>query len=517
MAGHKEGGTIHVEKLNMVMTYPLHWTKRQMMENFIQNFYDAVGYERFADECTCSYENGNLILEAQSEFSWDLLTGFGVSTKRDGDTFYAGRFGEGFKIAALAAYRDFHYSVTMQSGNWRLEVTEVEDRIEDVLVSFLAYRIEEYDEACPEYGITRLLLGNADVGLVELFKQEKIHFYYQQNPLLGKPIYEEKQFSVYHAPEDSPTGRLFISLQDRAKLPIPVVFCNHSYVVEEDDRDRTFLPAHHVENAICMIIWMLPGEARYELLLAMRSRWSGRMRKKRNGSRSMEESVYRIMKTLVANLSYRTDLRNRFQEEYGDRLVCGCDQDVSVNNKHQAENWFAASEYAAVRKRVDRCFASLGIETLNQLCERNGGYIVSDAPNTLEQRCLSVLFECAQSLFEGLYCYDVFPDCKIIPDDYKGTYEGMAESYRTMEKVRNAYGLTVQRDIREIKIARGLFRKGGFTNVFPVFIHELLHQYGGDCSRQFRKALFIMNEILLDSEEVIREYILRWDQCWEDV
>lgn len=34
--------------LNIVMTYPVHWGKYNLFRDFIQNFYDSVGYENFA-------------------------------------------------------------------------------------------------------------------------------------------------------------------------------------------------------------------------------------------------------------------------------------------------------------------------------------------------------------------------------------------------------------------------------------------------------------------------------------
>lgn len=36
-------------RLNLVMTYPVLWRANTIMNNFIQNFYDAVGLDRFAD------------------------------------------------------------------------------------------------------------------------------------------------------------------------------------------------------------------------------------------------------------------------------------------------------------------------------------------------------------------------------------------------------------------------------------------------------------------------------------
>ena len=36
-----------LRKLNLVMTYPVHWSLYMVMSNFVQNFYDAIGKEDF--------------------------------------------------------------------------------------------------------------------------------------------------------------------------------------------------------------------------------------------------------------------------------------------------------------------------------------------------------------------------------------------------------------------------------------------------------------------------------------
>ncbi len=33
--------------LNIVMTYPVHWNKYEIMRDFLQNFYDSLGYQRW--------------------------------------------------------------------------------------------------------------------------------------------------------------------------------------------------------------------------------------------------------------------------------------------------------------------------------------------------------------------------------------------------------------------------------------------------------------------------------------
>ncbi len=39
---------METRKLNILMRYPINWSVYTVMNNFIQNFYDAVGPEKFA-------------------------------------------------------------------------------------------------------------------------------------------------------------------------------------------------------------------------------------------------------------------------------------------------------------------------------------------------------------------------------------------------------------------------------------------------------------------------------------
>lgn len=53
-----------------------------------------------------------------------------------------------------------------------------------------------------------------------------------------------------------------------------------------------------------------------------------------------------------------------------------------------------------------------------------------------------------------------------------------------------------------------------FRNAFPkamvVYMHELLHQFGGDASRQFRAAILAMDHRILEEAEKLEDYEREW-------
>lgn len=46
--------------LNIVTSYPVRWKKYQVIRDFVQNFYDSVGYNRWNKEFQYNYSNNTL-------------------------------------------------------------------------------------------------------------------------------------------------------------------------------------------------------------------------------------------------------------------------------------------------------------------------------------------------------------------------------------------------------------------------------------------------------------------------
>ena len=100
-----------IHRLSINMNYAVHWTADQMMRDFIQNFYDAAGEKNFHHQFQYHYSDGSLEMSSEGGFSKEWLLYFGASTKRNSHKTFAGKYGEGFKIAALVAIRDYGLGV----------------------------------------------------------------------------------------------------------------------------------------------------------------------------------------------------------------------------------------------------------------------------------------------------------------------------------------------------------------------------------------------------------------------
>ena len=180
--------------LNIVMTYPVRWTKYKVFRDFIQNFYDAVGYECWKDKFHFDYSKKSLRMWVEDVcFSYEWLLHIGASTKTANSRNNAGYFGEGFKIASLCAIRDYGWDIKMSSANWKLTVVCVEQKIDKSMVYMLAYDVKKKNEE------KKSCLTLSNVTAQEFFYFQKVlsAFYYPENPIIGQKIWEGKEGAVY--------------------------------------------------------------------------------------------------------------------------------------------------------------------------------------------------------------------------------------------------------------------------------------------------------------------------------
>lgn len=77
---------------------------------------------------------------------------------------------------------------------------------------------------------------------------------------------------------------------------------------------------------------------------------------------------------------------------------------------------------------------------------------------------------------------------------------------------RNVLGLKVLRFISQISIRRRLLSRNEFPYAVVTYMHELLHQFGGDASRQFHIAVLAMDRRMIEKANKLEEYHVKWMQ-----
>jgi len=180
--------------LNLVYDYPVRWSRYVVLRDFVQNFYDSIGWRDWSTAFNYAVADGFLTLTARNVgFSYEWLVHIGASTKReDGDT-YAGYFGEGFKMAALCAVRDYGWSVHIASRDWEIEVTQTDLQIEERVLKSLAYSLSERTDPVRADTVLRLSSFHDH----EVFESVRLGFFYPENPLFGEEIWRSENGAVY--------------------------------------------------------------------------------------------------------------------------------------------------------------------------------------------------------------------------------------------------------------------------------------------------------------------------------
>ncbi|MDO5392895.1 MAG: hypothetical protein Q4F24_17660 [Eubacteriales bacterium] len=496
---------MRIERLNLVMTYPVHWMKHEVMRDYIQNFFDAVGYERFLEDFSHTYDEERHILTMSAEkgFSMEWLLYIGASSKRGKRTGeQIGRYGEGFKIASLVAYRDFHYDIVMESKEWRIHVIQQEDIIDGKSVKVLSYEIE--DRVFGENSV--LILKNVEKEDYQTFLKAMNGFFYEGNPTFGKIIAKTDDYAIFSLSEGAfaKEGALFAGRLKRAELKVPLIVCNHRYRSVMDGRDREPYCKWEIEECLEDVLEELEPKAAYTVLCQSERYWN-KSRKKQRYSINWEKLIVILIERVMPDKT----LIVQFYQDYGEDLIADFEISGCGNRRRQALNWLHRSAEYQKRRLVISEFQELGIPGLNDLCRKCGGYELLRDADEREKRYLNILERIAGDVFDGYICYDSFPCCRIIKN--QPPHAGAAHSIASKRRMVNCLGLKVKSDIRCIHLKASLLQADSFSMAVSVYMHELLHQFGGDSSVSFRKAIKAMSLCMIQKSDVLMKYQMEWE------
>ncbi|MDD3140263.1 MAG: hypothetical protein PHX08_14975 [Lachnospiraceae bacterium] len=487
-------------KLNIIMSYPVQWSKHKVMRDFIQNFFDAIGPEEFNCKFQYTYKNNTLVMSSNHSFGKEWLFYMGASTKRNSERLYAGKFGEGFKIASLVAYRDFNLAITMESKDWILKVTEADGIIDGKQVSYLAYDFSErgYEDT------SILTLEGVNEELFDAFQYELHTFYYEGNPYFGRCIVKENEYAVYESviQNSKKKGILYAGFQQRKVFSSPVIICNNTYQVSQgDDRDRDDLRTGDATRCMVSVLENLNAKQAMEVLELFRNCWHGL-----EGIGGYDFFKRPVILTLISRMRCECAA---FSKKYKDILVAGCCRKDKSERTKIAITWYRNSKYYGKREVVLREFNQLNIDTIEELCKKEDGFQVSRLPCKKEQQYLDILESLATQIFSKLFVYEYFPQYSIIISE-NAPVKGLAQIRKTYRNMKNEMGVRVQYDISFISLRDYIFQKDKFEEAVSTYMHELLHQFGGDSSMRFRKMLLEMNSIILEETESFDQFRTEW-------
>lgn len=487
------------------MSYAVKWELYTVMNNFVQNFYDAVDCKNFMEHFDYKFDQGTIVLKSDVGFSKEWLYFMGASSKRAAERKYAGGFGEGFKIASLVAYRDFDLGIQMESRDWKLSVTEADDEIDGVGIKVLAYDIDDrnYEESAT------LTLTNAKVEHFEEIRRQIDHFYYEGNAKFGKVISQGNDYAIYESVRDPRErrnwGSIFINYQWRDCLDLPIVVCNHNFEVTGDDRDRTSISLYDSNCAIREVFGQIDADEALLLLEICRPRW-----KNTYGNDYRGRNWYGMLEILINKVVNNHRVKREFLDKYEHQIVTtGFSWWTHSFRKKMALEWFRQSDYHSKNSIVSDLFTKFGVHSIYELCEKNNGFDEDAEPNEVQKKYIKILEKVAKEYFDDLICYETLPECRILLNK-EAPILGKAFSKKEDARIGNNYGHVVKTRVSCIYLQSHILKQGMFSEALVVYLHELLHQFGGDSSRQFKEVLVQMSQIIVDNMIEINVYTQEW-------
>lgn len=504
--------------LNIVMSYPVHWSLYKIFRDFIQNFYDSVGYKDFSERFKFEYENKKLTMWIEDKtFNYEWLLHIGASTKTFDSDNNAGYFGEGFKIASLCAFRDYQIDVQMESENWKINVQKDEKYIDNQKVFMLSYELSEKENE----NLSRLTLSNIDESQFKLFKTTIDSFYYPENKILGEKIWEDSKCAVYtrshyNIPNEFPKtfdfdskGAVFCTYQMLGTNPFDLVVCLHNF--KKEDRERDALYSFDVIKIFTQIIEKVDSLAAMKILEKMQHFWSS------YPSKSIDiHTWYFVIQMLTEKIAKNEEVKKNFMKKYENLLCCRQVKTISERNKRvQARSWLKSQ--IKYYKLVNDAFLELNYKTLEEKCEEDGGFVLDDSVKTsVQKKCFEILENFIQEAYSDFFLINEFgfPERKVITN-MKSTFQGMASLVKCQPRI-NSEGLIIKNKITTIYLKEYIFKKELFNNALSTYIHEMCHIFGGDLSQKFSQALTFAIEVLISNNDLISKSINNWYKVFEE-
>jgi len=505
-------------KLNLMLSYPVKWTKWQVLRDLIQNFYDDASYKRFGKSFRYCYHEksgtrGTLTLSMKSAgFNYEWLVHIGATTKQRTRKKFAGFYGEGFKLAAMCALRDYAWTIKVRSRNWHLSVTTIDTTIDGKTLRQLAYRIEDDIEHSNQTIITIENFCKNDLPAVEAAMQ---NFFYPENPLLGELIWNGDGGSVYkrseiQKPDDLPIsfdcggdGVVFIAYQARGSFVAPVVVCNHNFKTR--DRDRKNIGKGTVQDVIIDLSYTMSSQAAMLLLNALRKFWYSYP-----DSRQDVESWYATIRKLIIRMSRDMDVVRQFREQNPHLVVSEQPtNNMMASRRSLALDWHRMHQPELIT--VQESFSLLGYKNIIDVCEDAGGFNVTREPLGDEVKALEILKNAAKDVLDD-FVYE-FPPCLVINNE-SSNHVGMAHLTANKEKKLNREGYRIRYSIQQIEIKKSLLEADSFMEAFATYCHELCHCFGGDVSKTFSSALTDVIALVIQKKSVLETYHEQWKRCF---
>jgi hypothetical protein len=299
-------------KLGLALDYPIEWDFKTVIRDFVQNFYDSIGYCNFAEKFEITYNKNTVMQTKGHSFNYQWLMYIGASTKTDKPSEYIGQYGEGFKMGVLSCMQHEWCVPIMESEDWTIKPYIYEESIDGKNVKMLGYEKEERIDD----GYTRLILEDLPMVYWRRVEESILNFYYAENPLIGEKI-AESEMCIIHERSDEPIpgihsgGILFCNYLARAALNINYIILYRKDLRKDENRSRTTYNDLKTMTILMECTRQMNPQMSYTFLTRLYDIWNVLP-----NSNVDPCSNYYLICQLVRNVASDEGLCEKFRQEY---------------------------------------------------------------------------------------------------------------------------------------------------------------------------------------------------------
>lgn len=501
-------------KLEIATDYPIQWEFCRVFRDLIQNFYDSLMPEEFEKNFRYSFEleddGYHVLMETRKrEFSYEWLTYVGGSTKTDKDGEYIGKYGEGFKMAALRIMQMGGMSLTMHSQNWLISPVTYIETIDDRNISMLGY---DYSEVTND-GITRLEIMGVNVRHKVVLEEALLDFYYPENELFGPLVGKGQAWALYERSKriipckqkvTDLKGILYINNLARGRLDIPVII-NYKTEIFLDSRSRETFDNSRTIDLLHEVAEKFDSKTSLFMLEMLERKWNEYPK----DAYDINTKYYLICQ-LVRNVVRDDAVVAAFKSKYKDLVYIDRKTSDPLHNKliEETKGW---SKDNNTKRIVNPIFRLLGADSLVLEYQKIKESMYKE-PNAIEKARADILYVAINSIIP-LVLTDKMPEI-VIDESKKEIFNPLQFAVKNYVKVKGRKNKKYE--INRLAFRHEDFRDEAYFESLIKMAEALLHVYGTDRSSTLTVYLTHLGQWILDRAEIISIYNIKWNRVGDN-
>jgi hypothetical protein len=499
--------------LQLALDYPINWSFDTTLRDFVQNFYDSIGCDKFERDFHMSYTDSqsiyseiDVVMQTYGRpFDYQWLIFIGASTKTGKTSEYIGQYGEGFKMGVLSCMQHNWCLPIMESADWIIKPCVYTETIDGKSVKMLGYDKERRIDD----GYTRLTLKNLDSKYKGAINEVKLNFFYPGNLLLGDKIVEFANGAIYERSNvlipgkyaDWNHGILFCNYMARAKINLDLaILVRIDLYGGNEERSRSTYTKAKTKYVIMRWAEMLDSETSYVLLVRLKKHWNDMPQ------RTVDLNTwYYLICQLVRNVSREKGCYDKFVSEncnlaFLERKTRDSFRNAEIDN---AQNWIVSTGCDGV-EMVNPIFRLLGAKPL--LDEYYKRCVVSfDIPSVIEMGKINILYETIENIF-GLGLYDERPLVRINNKNEETV------RYLNVRKLSSRKKADMRkREFETVIVGRKIFEENDFCHALQFWFEILLFAYGTSRSGYGNVILTEFCGACIENIDAIKEMEDKWN------